>query len=216
MRYRNQLESKRASEGEMPALAVRAEPTTITIDGHQVVNVPKLFAAYMDGSTGKWVRYAADQGKNPVKAEGTEATKMIGTSGLTSCVDVNLISKKGVIKSHIPPYLCPLMPGGDSKKATQKQKDEYAALKSGLQKLFKDHKSALGANTKVYVAMGGNAQRVPAVQIVKELFGATSFVGNAIDVLPVTATHKTTRIDFSTNPPKFYIDGQETPVSVLQ
>lgn len=128
-------------------------PTTTTIAGHSAVLVPMLYAAWMDASTGAWERYECDGGvKKPVKLTGTAATvadRQLATGNLATCMDINLISRTGAIKAHIPPFLCQTLKGytGNALPLSDADKLNNAAMKSELKSLLSDHKSKLGKFT---------------------------------------------------------------------
>lgn len=74
--------------------------------------VPFEYAAWMDAQTGEWQRFRCETKTKGDKctvqysSPGINVPKRIVTDGLTTCVSINIISRKGTIMTHIPPYMC--------------------------------------------------------------------------------------------------------------
>ncbi|KAF8847924.1 hypothetical protein BDZ45DRAFT_754373 [Acephala macrosclerotiorum] len=193
-------------------------PQTIVIGGHTCINVPMLYVAYLSSITGYWERYNCTSGTKPTKQHGYVSTKdllQLGTSNLATCMDINLISKNGAMKIHVPPYISPFVPGYQSNRPkTQEGKDARKALKAAWKAMFNKHGSTMGRVT-VEVVTGYAARKENVRLVLQDLLGDMGFSGEHHDIVfEETEVSGTTRVDLGTKPPTFFIQERPTQISV--
>ncbi|KAI9661910.1 MAG: hypothetical protein M1821_009150 [Bathelium mastoideum] len=157
------------------------EVETRVMDGHTVLNVPMSYIGYMSAETGAWIRYACDA-ETCQKQTGTLANKedrQMGTNRLATCIDINLISKKGAIKAHVPAHICPLLPGHEAQPSNPRpDADSEKILKNfrdALRQLTTQRRE-LGEFT-VEAVLGPNSRPRNVPEILNHLFQAPSDFG---------------------------------------
>lgn len=175
-----------------------------------------LYAGYMEASTGNYERYQCDSGAKPIKTIGTVravADRQMITKELLLCMDINLISKKGVIKTHIPPTVCPALKGYTGReKASSGATQDYVALKAALQALTKAHLANMSPFTAVVVHGPYNAFTETETKLVlSDLFGI-KFNGVPFQAEVQAAGGSITRVDLS--PAQLFIDERPAQVAV--
>lgn len=172
-----------------------------------------MYAAYLDAKTGAWTRYQCDDSKGKeIKTTGTVTgnEKQAVTDGLASCVSVSLITTHGVLKTHVPPYLCPVIKR--TKKDDKGLNQQLKNLKAAIKALVKAHKKDLEKATTVAVS-GSYSKEAEVKTILTNLFDTNGPLIQYKLEVPVDPTndHRSTVVDFTTNPAKFYIEGREHP-----
>lgn len=189
--------------------------------------MPFEYAGWMDAQTGQWERYQCDATEKGDKCDVKKGDfkdhvpKRILTDGLASCVAIHIISKKGTIMTHIPPYVCQIINGDKSvadKDGTNKQQADN--IKKAAKQLKKDHLKEMGETT--VVAISGplaksdfmvHQQR--ATKVVKELFdlGINKWEHLDENLMAFDGWHSTT-VDMTESPPVFYKENTRMPISV--
>jgi hypothetical protein len=173
-----------------------------------------LYAGYLSSKTGKFERYNCDSttGKE-TKVIGTfpePRQRQMVTDGLTSCVSFTVVGKEGALKAHVPPYVCDVLSG---KKTDKGYVNHVKNLKAAFKALLRDHKVDLkGGKT---IAIGGqDSDKAKILSLLKELLGAEGAdVYQKLEVpLDVTNDHRTTVIDMSVVPFKFFVEGREVRI----
>ncbi|KUJ17632.1 uncharacterized protein LY89DRAFT_58486 [Mollisia scopiformis] len=197
-----------------------SSPSTIVIGDHTCINVPMLSVAYMNAQTGAWERYQCNNGsKKALKDTGSVTSvkdRQLATRGLVSCMDINLISSTGVIKTHIPPYMCPTLPGyvGNAPLPGRKDRINIAAFKIALKTLLSEHREELGRFT-VEVVVGYWASPANVVSVLDQLFDVDSCKGTTLSTVNGgTAVSGTTRVDLSEGKPRFFCEEVERVIDV--
>lgn len=197
-----------------------SEPNTIVVGGHTCINVPMLSVAYMNSETGEWDRYRCVHGNKTARRDTgivkTKANRQLATRGLVSCMDINFISRTGVIKTHIPPYICPTLScyTGNSPLPGSKDKIDIAAFKIALKALLNTRESELGAFT-VEVVVGSWTLPGNVVSVLSELFRVESFKGTSLSKMNGgTAVSGTTRVNLGTSPPTLFCEEVQRFVDV--
>lgn len=169
----------------------------------------------MDATTGKWERYQCDSGAEPIKEEGTVTAiddRQMATTDLLVCMDVNIISKKGAIKLHIPPSHCSALVGyTGTEKPTKFVTDSMAALTKASKQIMKTHAATMFPfAVEVVHGAGKGFDAKATVDALNHLFGIT-FTGVA-NVAAPSAKGAITRIDLS--PPALFVDGKDSKITV--
>jgi hypothetical protein len=188
----------------------------IKVGSSNCVNVPMLYAAFMDTSTGSYERYQCDSGAMPIRQAGvvTQAAELqMATNELLLCMDINIISTKGVIKTHIPPTVCPALKGyvGTQKPSSGATQD-YMALKAALTSLMKAYGASISPFTTVVVQGPYNAFTAAETKLVlSDLFGINY---NSQPLKAESQSDKGSETRVKLNPPQLFIDEQPVAISV--
>lgn len=178
----------------------------------------------MDAQSGQYERYQCDAtekgDKFDVKKGGNVPKRML-TDGLTSCVSIHVISRKGTIMAHIPPYVCQMINGdkhvADKDGSNKQQADN---IKKAVKQLKKDHLKDMGQTT--VVAISGPlaksdfmAHQERATKVVKELFdlGINKWEHLDENLMAFDGWHSTT-VDMTASPPVFYKENTQMPIHV--
>lgn len=170
-----------------------------------------LYVGFMDNE-GMWDRYQCDNpnGKEKGHFGFTYGLKRrVVTDGLASCMSVSIVSRTATLKAHIPPYLCPIIKGDKHDKGMERQ---LKNLKAALKKTLNDHKKALHKATTIVVA--GPESRGDIIHfMLDKLFDAdSSFIKYKLEwSVDPSRNDRSTVVDLTAMPPKFYIEGCEVP-----
>lgn len=190
--------------------------------------MPFEYAGWMDAQTGQWERYQCngdEKGdKNKVqKGSGNDdnVPKRILTDGLSSCVSIHVISKKGTILAHMPPYVCEIINGNKNvqdKNGSNKQQADN--IKTAIKKLKSDHLKHMGATTVVAISgpLAKNnfmEHQERATKVVKELFdlGVNKWEHLDENMMAFDGWRSTT-VDMTVSPPVFYKENTRMPINV--
>ena len=178
----------------------------------------------MDAHSGQYERYQCNADAKGDKCDvqkGGNVPKRIITDGLASCVSINVISKKGTIMTHIPPYVCQMINGDKNimdKDGTNKQQADN--IKKAIKQLKKDHLKDMGQTTVVAITgpyingdVMGHQERV--TKVVKELFDMGVNKWEHLDEnLMAFDGWRSTTVDMTVSPPEFYKENKKITIHV--
>lgn len=178
----------------------------------------------MDADSGKYERYqcnADEKGEKCHVKKGENVPKRMVTDGLASCVSINVISKKGTIMTHIPPYVCQIINGDRNVQDPDgKYKQQADNIKKAVKDLKKDHLKNMGQTTVVAITgpyingdVMGHQGRV--TKVVKELFdmGVNKWE-HLNEPMPHFDGERSTTVDMTVSPPAFYKENQKITIHV--
>lgn len=170
----------------------------------------------METATGKYERYQCDSGSMPYHENGTiiaVSNRQMATKELLVCMDINLISRTGVIKAHIPPSVCPAVvgyrgPDAASSGATQ----DYIALKYALKTLMRSHGAKMGRFVVAVVHGPDKGFTEADTKLILNDIFALDFKKIPFQAVSQAANGGITRVDLS--PPALFVDGKKANIRI--
>ena len=211
----------------------QSQPLTHQINGDDCDNreglyVPMLYAGYVSADGTDWKRYQCDVTsksgddddfkKDKCRVHSTKdglskVPRGVITDGLASCTSISIISRRGVMITHVPPFVCEILDDKNSrpddklahkrteliKGATKKLKDEY------LEKMGGREKVTVVAVTGPFSGAADDDARERAAKVTKYLFDLDMNYWDRIsqrrDYPP---GWRSTSVDLTQDPPVFY------------
>jgi hypothetical protein len=160
----------------------------------------------------RWIRYQCDDSKGRgIKKAGSAlpSHRQMVTDGLASCVSVTVIGRDAALKAHIPPYLCRTIKGDTSDRGKVQQ---LKNMQTAITTLLKNNRKKFEKSTTIVVA-GPESRERDVRTILDKLFGTdSSFVQYKLEMkMDPHKNDRSTVIDLTASPPKFYIEGHEVP-----
>ena len=177
----------------------------------------------MDADDGKYERYqcdAAEKGDKCHVQKGGNIPKRMVTDGLASCVSINVISKKGTIMTHIPPYVCQMINGDKVPDKDGKYKQQAENIKKAIKDLKRDHLKKMGETTVVaitgpYINNDAMNHQKRVTKVVKELFDMGVNRWEHLDEpMPHFDGERSTTVDMTVSPPAFYKENKKITIHV--
>lgn len=198
-------------------------------DDREGLYVPMMYAGYISSDGKKWRRYQCDanDAKDKCKEEknGKKLPAMAITDGLATCVSLSVISRQGVIKTHIPPYICEyLFGGGGNRENDDHLKRQAQLIREANRKLVKKYLPKMGGPDKVTtIAVTGGVGGTPdhdshearqrlqarAASLVRDFYDLDL---NYWDRIPAglrtsyPTGARSTSVDLTQDPPAFYLE----------